>query len=213
MIFTPRGLKVRLPINLVFALIDRLSPKVSAFRVLQTTEAFEILPTTCSFIATIILFITNQQPFNIVIIVSVVQILLNFYCLSGLNLGIGLLIQLARYFSILSGYGVYYLILFLIGWFTIGWQGIVAYIIGRIISGILNIIFNSFYLNRVYKKQNINLTLSEMNFFNSYRFYAKKLGVSTNISVKDEELVENNWYDTYKKLEIDWPEVVQRFYT
>src|SRR5690554_5149843 len=110
-IYTPRGLKVRLPFDLVFALIARLSPKVSAFKVLQTTEAFEILPRFVSFIATIILYLYNQEIVYIVITVVIIHVFLNFYCYSGLNIVPPFVIHLARYFSIIHGYGLYLLVL------------------------------------------------------------------------------------------------------
>lgn len=37
-LFTPRGLKVRLPMSYAFALIARVYPRSDAFRVLQLTE-------------------------------------------------------------------------------------------------------------------------------------------------------------------------------
>ena len=68
-IYTPRGLKVRLPIDFAFALIARLYPKYDAFKVLRTTEAIELMPKALSAVAGIICFLMELDWTVIAVVV------------------------------------------------------------------------------------------------------------------------------------------------
>ena len=61
-LFTPRGLKLRLPTAYAFALMARVYPQTDAFRVLQLTEEVENLGALASFIAGIAAFSLRLEP-------------------------------------------------------------------------------------------------------------------------------------------------------
>ena len=71
-IYTGRGLKIRLPIDYGFALMQRLYPAVDAFKVLRTTEGLELLPSCMAFIAAILCFMNHASPTTIAIVVATV---------------------------------------------------------------------------------------------------------------------------------------------
>lgn len=81
-LYTPRGLKIRIAVPDAFGLMARLYPKVSAFRVLKTTEGIESLTSLATFIAAITCFIMKIDPFQIALVISItyiVSILINTF--------------------------------------------------------------------------------------------------------------------------------------
>lgn len=66
-------------------------------------------------------------------------------------------------------------------------------------------------MKKVHSKTGLALTTSEKNFFNAYRLHANRLGKTTDITVSDEELKEENWNPVFEDLATKWPEVVNRF--
>ena len=81
-IFTPRGLKIRLPFDYAFALIARLYPKVDAFEVLKTTEGLKLIPSLITFITGFVCFYLRLPVFEIglyVFIASIAGFLMTFF--------------------------------------------------------------------------------------------------------------------------------------
>ncbi len=64
-IFTPRGLKIRLPVDYAFALMARLYPKVDAFKVLKTTESLELIPSVITLLTGLVCFYLRLPAFEI----------------------------------------------------------------------------------------------------------------------------------------------------
>ena len=60
-IFTPRGLHVRLPTHVAFALMAQLRPKVRPSKVLATTEAIEFTPTALSKLLALVGFLLMRR--------------------------------------------------------------------------------------------------------------------------------------------------------
>lgn len=70
-LFTPRGLKIRLPTAYAFALMARVYPKTDAFRVLQLTEEVENLGSLAFFLAGLVVFSARLEPLLIAVVVFV----------------------------------------------------------------------------------------------------------------------------------------------
>lgn len=64
-IITPRGLKVRIPVPYAFALMARLYPEVSPFRVLKTTEGIESIPGMLAFTFGITAIVNHFPPLHV----------------------------------------------------------------------------------------------------------------------------------------------------
>ncbi|MCK5475445.1 MAG: hypothetical protein KAI71_02595 [Candidatus Pacebacteria bacterium] len=207
-IFTPRGLKIRLPFNYAFTLVARLYPKVDAFKVLKTTEGLESIPVLITFIAGLLSFYFRLSLFEIglyVFIASVVGFLVMF---SGLYI-ISRLDYLGVFYSYVSGFGILLILLIAYGFIMVGWQGVVVFFVAKFLAGIVK---TPIEVKLMKQHGELGfLTLSEEHFFNAYRIHAKRLGKTTDIVVSNEELEEENWKSVFEDLAKKWPEVVRRF--
>lgn len=209
-IFTPRGLKIRLDVEYGFALMKRLYPKVDAFKVLKTTEVLELFPSAAIFIATLIAFAIGLNPVSIAIVAFssyIVAFLLTFF---GLFIIPGLP-TLGTAYSYMSGFGVAFVILALVGYFTSGLYGVIAFFIGRISAGIVCYILDFISAKQAFNKTGLMLWSSEKNFLNAYRLHADKLGISNNMTVSSIEMQEENWMDCFEDLARKYPQVISRF--
>ena len=211
-IYTPRGLKIRIHVSYAFGLMARLYPKVSPFRVLKTTEGIEYLPGMFAFIAGMIAYIMHLPPFQIGLAVAVAQLvgelinLFAFYVIPGL-------VTVSTLFSYISGYGLLLVVTFVVGFVFVGWQGVLAFYIGKLIAEIISQCLEFWKTKRSHKLTGLAFTSSEVNFFNAYRFHASRIGVTTDIDLKDKETEQENWEATFEDLAKKWPEVVERFTT
>ena len=211
-IFTPRGLKVRLPVDYSFALMQRLYPSVDAFKVLKTTEGFELLPNSMSFLAAIVCFLSHLSPITTACVVAAVHVFGHFMCISGLPAD-AFFLRLSTFFSVLHGYGIYLFCLAVVGFLFAGWQGLLGYVAGRVLAGVVNGIINHFNLKRIQKQVGTYVTMSELNFFNAYMYHARRNKKSLDLTVSDEELDESKWLPVFTDLAAKWPQIVARFTT
>ena len=231
-IYTPRGLKIRLRIDHAFALMARLYPEVDAFKILKTTEGLASIVRMLVFVAGIVFFSFRLEPNQIgffTLLTCVVGIVVT-YLPGALNFLLMLLKAfvgkpaefLARFiipnlprlgtlYSYVSGFGILGLFLIAYGFFFVGWQGVLAYFIGRIAGGILNFVIAFYIAKRNFSETGVPITLAEMDFFNAYRLHALSVGKTTDITLSDEEMKEENWKECFEDLARKWPEVVGRF--
>lgn len=209
-IFTPRGLKVRLPIDFAFALIARLYPKYDAFKVLRITEAIELMPKALSAVAGIICFLMGLEWTVIAGVVFVTTFLAHLLNITGL-IFLRSLIHFSKLYSLISGYGIVLIGIIALGYFTVGWEGIVAFFAAKWAAGLLAGLLNNIQSKKFHKATGLAVTASERHFFYAYQFYAKNLGIDANLEVDDDELEESNWQPVFMDLAKKWPEVVARF--
>jgi hypothetical protein len=209
-IFTPRGLKIRISVPYAFALLSRLYPKVTAFRVLKTVEGIESLPTSITFIIAITSFLLELEPTYIFYFVfagylfSTIIHTFGFYLIPGL-------VSIGTLFSYISGYGIYLILLIIVGLLTTGWQGLLAFFVAKFLGWIIAYLIDLTQSKRTYKITGHAFTASERNFFNAYRFHASKIGITTNINVTDAELRDEHYRKSLEELANQWPSVVARF--
>lgn len=209
-IYTPRGLKIRLGVNYAFALMARLYPKVDAFKVLKTTEGLELIPNMLAFITGLILFSLKIDGIQMSIYVLIATVIGTIITLSGMFIFPGLP-KLATLFSYIHGFGILSILIALYGFAFVGWRGVAAYFIGRILGEIINYIIGFFSTKRAHLKTGISLTSVERNFFNAYRLYASKINKTIGIDVSDEELEEDTWFECFEDFATKYPEVTRRF--
>lgn len=209
-IYTPRGLKIRLGVGHAFTLMARLYPDVDAFKILKTTEGLESIPAMLAFIAGLVSFTLHLHPLEIgfyVFIVSVAGALITGF---GLFLIPGLP-KLGTIYSYLSGFGILLIVLAIYGFYSAGLYGVAAFFGGKFLAGIINNGIGFLITKRIHSQVGLALTTSEINFFNAYRLHASRLGKSTDITVTDEEALQENWKACLEDLALKWPEVVNRF--
>jgi len=211
-IYTPRGLKIRLGRAYAFALMARLFPRVDAFRVLQLTEEVENMASLATFIAGIVAFAMRLDPLMIAIVVGATSFAFKMAHLRGLFIPpFKLILPLSRVHSLVAGYGVFLIGLLVFGFFTVGWKGVVGYVVGRIVASALAGAIDFAYTKMLFNKTGIYLTASERSFFHAYRLSADRVGATRSLEVTDEEMESENWEEVFTDLKVKWPRVVSRF--
>jgi hypothetical protein len=211
-IFTPRGLKIRVSLPYAFALMARLFPRIDAFRVLQLTEEVENLISLATFIAGISVFAARLSPISVAVVIGVTCFGFKMSHLFGLFVPpFKLLLPLSRVYSWFSGWGIFLVGLLVFGFFMVGWQGVVAFIVARIAAGWLAGAIDMAYSKYIFKKTGLAVTASERSFFHAYRLLADQLGISRSIEVSEEEMQPDNWQRVFTDLKVKWPIVVSRF--
>ncbi|MBI2808150.1 MAG: hypothetical protein HYX68_24455 [Planctomycetes bacterium] len=209
-IYTPRGLKIRLPLNFAFALMARLYPRVSPFSVLKTTEGIELLPSLFTFVAAVTACAFKLDPLvcgGIILGAGVVGTLITlngFFAIPGL-------VELSTLFSYLHGFGLYLGAMAIVAYFTVGVWGVVAVLAALFASFVVGQVLEFRSSKSTFDAAGIALTAAERNFINAYRLHATALGVTTDVTATDAELSESNWASVLEDLARNWPEVVRRF--
>lgn len=208
-IYTPRGLKVRVPVPYAFGLMARLYPQVSAFRILKTTEGLDHVPGVLSFIAAIVALLLGWPPIQVGLAVTGATLLGTVA--SAMGLVFPGLVHLATAVSYVSGYGLFNLVVVVVGALTAGWYGPIAYVVGKAVGFVLAWFVESWQCARLHRLTGMHLTASEQSFLNAYRLHASRHGTTTNIDLTDAETERENWQTCYADLAERWPEVVSRF--
>ncbi|MCC5848737.1 MAG: hypothetical protein JJU29_11650 [Verrucomicrobia bacterium] len=211
-IYTPRGLKIRLSKDYAFALMARLYPRVDAFRVLQITEEVINMAAVMTYISGIVVFTMRLDPLMITVVVGGTNFAFKMAHLFGLFIPpITLILPLSRVYSWVSGYGVFLIGIPVFGFFTVGWKGVVAFIVGRIVASVFAGVINYKFTKIVFNKTGVFLTASERSFFHAYRLVADRVGVTRSLEVTDDEMDPDNWGEVFDDLMMKWPVVVSRF--
>jgi len=210
-IFTPRGLKIGLAVDYSFALMDRLSPTVSPFVILKTTEGIAELPKFFSFLAAIYCFLAGKDYWDIAWIVFVSASLGYAMIYTG-NFFIPGAIKASTYFSYVSGLGVLFAVLILVGLFTVGWQGALAFVLGRIGVELVENLVSLIMLKTLRAKgPHYSIAFLEREFFNAYLYHARKVGASLDLAVSPAELAGPGWKRLLVQFMSQWPTVAARF--
>lgn len=209
-IYTPRGLKIRLSKELAFTYIARLHPKFTAFQVLKTVEGIELIPSTFAFITGLFTFLNGYSPISIATIVAIATLIGGLITVFGLYV-IPFLVRFITFLSYLHGYGIFTIVIIVLGLITVGWKGTLFYFIGRYSAGLLLLLIDIIQMKHISNKTGFQLTSSERNFFNAYRLLASRSGITTSIELEDGEVESEKWKLPFTLLQIKWPKVVSRF--
>ncbi len=211
-IYTPRGLRLRLRKDYAFALMGRLHGKESAFKILQLTEAVENLGGFVTTIAAAGAVYYSVTPWEMAGICFGASILMTLVSIFGLFISpITFLIPPARVYSVLSGYGIIFIGLCALLYFAGGIWLVAAMLGGRLVGWIAGGILNMIQMKIALKHTGLPISASERSFFHAYRLMANKHGISTSLTVTDDESSPDAWMPSYQKLAMEWPMVVARF--
>jgi len=211
-IYTPRGLKIRIAVPYAFGLMTRLHPKVSPFRVLKTTEGIERLPGMLASLAGIMTFVTQLPPLQIGLAVGGAQLAGALINLFGCYVIPGL-VSAGTLFSYIAGYGIFFMTILVVGLLLVGWQGVLAFFVGKVVIAMIIHVLQYWRTSRYHKVAGYPFTPSEVHFFNAYRLHASRIGVTTDIDLEDAEMQEDNWGPTFEEFATRCPQVVARFTT
>lgn len=209
-IFTPRGLKIRLGADYTFALMARLYPKISAFKILKTAEGLQSIPSLLTFIIGITAFYLHLDSLQIVLCTIAASILGTMITIFGVFI-IPALPTLSTLYSHVCGFGIFLTIIVSYGMLSVGWKGTLAFLLGQLTGWIINEGIDLWHSKRIYSKTQTPFTLSEINFLNAYRLHADKIGITRDLSVSEQELKEENWDQCFNDLYLSYPKIVARF--
>ncbi len=211
-IYTPRGLKIRLPVEYAFTLIGRLYPRVSAYKVLKTTEAIESLPNAFAYIVALNSFNDSLSPHQVFFFTFVTFVI--GFIVASFDIFLLYIFELAgKIYSYLSGYFILYIIIVSYGYYASGWTGVLAYLLAVLLGELVKM-GSEIIISKIRKSQKKRiLTTSEFSFLNAYRFYAYKLAISRSVKVSENEIKSGKWQLPFSDLQAKWPEVTRRFST
>ncbi len=208
-IYTPRGVRIRIPTDYAFGLIGRLHPRVTAYQVLKTTEALHAIPSMFHYaVALILLAFGLSWPPTIMLAIVAAHLLGTFLNLLGLC-NVPALVVAATIFSYLTGYGALFLLIAGLAFLRGGPEWMGGYVGGMILS-----FPAGFIVERLYRRAghtDPTLGRAEINFFNAYRYHAAALEDDTSITLRPEEFEEDAWREVYDEFASAWPDVAARF--
>ncbi len=180
-IYTPRGLKIRIPARWAFGLIGRLwerDRQTDAFRVLKTCEAIESVPATLAYSAGIVAACLYPLSPWAIAPARVSGALLGL-CLTQMGLFIILrptgALGLAYVWSWVNGYGILLVVGIGIAFAQAGWQGAAFWVLGGIVAFLANEAVGFWLTAWNFNRLGEAFTESEVNFFNACRLHADDL--------------------------------------
>ena len=94
---------------------------------------------------------------------------------------------------------------------TDGWRGTLFYILGKYSAFLIIFIIETLQMKVTFKRMGYPLSSSERNFFNAYRLHASRIGVTTNLELKEGEVESGKWRTPFLEFKSKYPEVVERF--
>lgn len=209
--YTPRGLKIRIPVQYSFSLMSRLFPTVTPFTVLKTTEGIDLLSNLLAVIATIIIIF--KFP-NESLIYKAIGILAAYYIgylmqITGIFF-IPYIIRLSELYSYINGFGIVTVILGICGYFKMGLSDTIIIIILLFVPHITDWIIDMARAIWCKAKDRPYLTMSELDFLNAYKMHAAAIGANVDTFVSEEEMQSGEWKKPYAWLQINWPQITNK---
>lgn len=219
-IFTPRGLKIRVDVQQAFTQMARLYPEVKPFKFLKTVEGIEVLPGMLCFPVGLLVMLLKFNPIDIAIWSFGAQLLgflLIFWPI--IPFGLPFIVVLGTLYSYITGYGILLILLAVIGFFLVGWQGVLAYFVGKFAAIIIQYIIE--FANMKFASMKNTLkgevlgevppTSSERNYLIAYLMYARKFNKEIDMTVSDSEVESGKGKELLNEFANEWPQVVSRF--
>lgn len=216
-IYTPRGLKIRIPAPSAFTLLARLWKRdrhTDAFRVLKTCEAIESIPDVLSFTLGLAVAIGFRNWVWAIVPARVVASLLGLFLtqmgLFGLLRPTGVL-ALSYLWTWLSGYGLLAAVGIGLTFRVAGAWGAAFWILGGFVAFLARESAGIWISKRNFQRAGHAATSSEVNFFNAYRLHAHQLGIALRIRLDDAELESDLWRECLADYAAKYPKAVARF--
>ena len=199
-VYTPRGLKIRLPADCCFALVSRLVPEKNAFTVLLTTEGLECIPGVLVFATGLAGFLLRLEPLRLGGYVLAASVLGS--CVNKWPRVVPGLPALGTVYAVLAGRGLIMGVQVAVGLLSAGWPQVLAFYAGSLTGGALNELLGTL--------GSAKMTDSEVSFLDSYRLHAASVGAPTSVELADEELAEENWCEVLRDYATHCPESASR---
>ncbi|MCC6795750.1 MAG: hypothetical protein IT366_11590 [Candidatus Hydrogenedentes bacterium] len=214
-IYTPTGLKIRLPVPYAFALMSQLEQRVTPFRLLMTTEGIELVPNMLR-LATALMCFHFQQSFAATflwcVLATIVGMLLNVI---GAHRVPGL-VRASTIYSFVNVWEICTVAAVLLGSIVAGWQVAAAYCLscaaGWVLGFLEEYVEEGLLAAHVPRVIGIPLVGAERSFINAYRYHATRTGLRNLIHENDASIInEGNWKDTLVRFDASWPQVAMQF--
>ena len=190
--------------------MTRLYPRVDAFRVLQTADALELIPNALVTVAGIGAFLARLSPLQIGSAAFMAHVIGVVAVMTGVGIGPSTVAG-ARLYSKITGSGLLFAAILGFGLWLVGGPGVLGFVAGRVVAGLVTYAIEFWNMRRVYAVTGLGLTGAELAFLRAYHVHAAELGVSTDVTARDEELQETSWRPVLEDLTHKRPDVANRF--
>lgn len=192
-IYTPSGMPISFSMRYAFTLLARLYPQYRPRKVLKIADGMDKAPTAVAYIMAFILFLFHLSPIIIFVGTLVLPGILSWMQIRSRY--IDFVVRLGVIFSILGKFGILFLGLAVFGWYSVGLQGLLAFLGARFVAGFINIVLEAQEKKRI---QTLTGTYHkdlefDRSFIDAYRFCADKIGVISDISISEQEMDSQQW--------------------
>ncbi|MEH1921615.1 hypothetical protein [Nostoc sp.] len=194
-IYTPGGMPISFPMSYAFSLLARLYPKYRPHKVLKIAEGMDKAPEAIAYLLGFILFAVQISPIIIFINVLIFPAIMRVMHIRSKY--IDYVVNLGVIFNSIGTFGIISIGLTVFGWYSVGWQGLVAFLCARFFGGFINSILEAQEKNRIRVLAKVNYNEFDRCFIDAYRFCANKIGVTIDLSVSQQELASNSWQIVY----------------
>ncbi|OUL18759.1 hypothetical protein BV372_33975 [Nostoc sp. T09] len=190
-IYTPGGMPINVPMNYAFTLLARLYPKYRPHKVLKIAEGMDKAPEAVAYLLAFILFALRFSSAIIFISIFVIPAILRYKQIRSKY--IDLVVNLGVIFSTIGHFGIISIGLAVFGYYSVGWQGLVAFLGARVLGGVINTILEAQEKNRIRVVAGVWYNEFDRCFVDAYRFCANKIGVTLDPSASEGEIESNRW--------------------
>ncbi|MGF1936106.1 MAG: hypothetical protein RM347_017250 [Nostoc sp. ChiQUE02] len=128
-IYTPGVMPISFPMSYAFSLLARLYPKYRPHKVLKIAEGMDKAPEAIAYLLGFILFAVQISP-----IIIFINVLLFPAIMRGMHIrskSIDYVVNLGVIFNSIGTFGIISIGLTVFGWYSVGWQGLVAFLCAR----------------------------------------------------------------------------------
>lgn len=206
-IYTPHGLKIRVPSSYAFALMARFGSRPDSLRVLELTEEVDSMASVASLVAGIVAFAARLEPMSIALVAGITRFGFWMAHLFGLFLPpFTFVLPLAQFYHQIPANWLCWPAILVLGFFLTGWQGVLAYIGGLAISAAASSGVGMVHGRAMYNQSGSIVTASERSFFHAYRLLADRAAITRSLEASDEELEPENWQTVCAEYASRWPE-------
>jgi hypothetical protein len=209
-IYTPTGLKIRFPVPYAFALMARLEPQVTPFRVLMTTEGIELLPNMLRLVTALVCFSLQASFLTTFAACIIATVAGNFTHARGFHVIPGL-VRFSTLYSYMNIWELGTIAAALFGLLVCGWQSTLAYCLSCVGGWVLGFLEDYLLAHRAPMLNGIPLVGAELSFISAYRLHAAHLGITDDIALDEHEQDEDRWKGALKRFDVQWPQVAMHF--
>jgi hypothetical protein len=195
-IYTPSGMPISFPMDYAFTLLARLYPKYRPSKVLKIAEGMDKAPGAVACLLSFVVFSLNLSPIVLFISASIIPGII--YWMQVRSKFIELVIYLGVIFRMIGNFGIITIGLTLFGYYSSGWQGVATFLVARFFG---LVVISSFIDSQEIKRQaalgGFKYNQYDKYFIDAYRFCANKIGITSDPSISEREIENDQWRETY----------------